>query len=92
LHPSPERGIKTITGAKAPESLPAKAHDSVAPPSLLSIRIYAEKESHPALSEISRLTITPFFKLNSLQAQWISATNPAIRHALMPGLAHRLKV
>ncbi|HLJ75946.1 MAG TPA: hypothetical protein VKT75_00960, partial [Acidobacteriaceae bacterium] len=40
----------------APESLPAKAHDSAAPPSLLSIRIYAEKESHPALPAIGRLT------------------------------------
>ena len=37
---------------------PAKAHDSAAPPSLLSIRIYAEKESHPALFEIGRFTVT----------------------------------
>ena len=42
----------------APESLPAKAHDSAAPPSLLSIRVYAEQESHPALFEIGRLTFT----------------------------------
>jgi hypothetical protein len=28
---------------------PARAHDSAAPPSLLSIRIHAEKESHPCL-------------------------------------------
>ena len=41
----------------APESLPAKAHDSAARPSLLSIRVYAEKESHPALFEIGRLTV-----------------------------------
>jgi len=41
----------------APESLPAKAHDSAAPPSLLSIRVYAEKESHPALFEIGRFNV-----------------------------------
>jgi hypothetical protein len=51
LHPSPEHGIKTITGAKARHGIkPAKAMDSAAPPSLLSIRIHAEKESPPRFS------------------------------------------
>jgi hypothetical protein len=41
LHPVTEHGIKTITASEdnAPESLPAKATDSEAAPSLLSIRI-----------------------------------------------------
>src|SRR5882724_2627526 len=42
---------------------PAKAHDSAAPPSLLSIRIHAEKESDPALLPIGRFTITRTFKI-----------------------------
>jgi hypothetical protein len=68
LHASPERGIKTITGSEgAPRNrLPAKAHGSAAPPSLLSIRIYAEKESHPALSNIGRLTVTRKIEKSSL--------------------------
>src|ERR1035438_4338287 len=65
LHSSPERGIKTITGSEgnAPESAPAKAHGSAAPPSLLSIRIHAEKESHPAFFSIDRFLMTPTSKI-----------------------------
>jgi hypothetical protein len=33
---------------------PPKAHDSAAPPSLLSIRIHAEKEAHPVRFPIGR--------------------------------------
>ena len=47
LHPASERGIRTITGCEgsAPESNPFQGHSlCVAPPSLLSIRIRAEKE------------------------------------------------
>jgi hypothetical protein len=60
LRSSPERGIKTITGSEgyAPESAPAKAHDSAAPPSLLSIRIYAEKKAHLARQPIGRFSVT----------------------------------
>ncbi len=42
----------------APSHYPAKAIDSTAPPSLLSIRIRAEKESHPACLPIGRFSIT----------------------------------
>src|SRR5450755_4641187 len=39
-----------------PESAPAKANDSAAPPSFLSIGIRAEKESPPALPTIGRFS------------------------------------
>src|SRR5205085_6077595 len=42
----------------APESDLAKAHHSAAPPSLLNIRIHAEKEAHPYLFEIGRFKVT----------------------------------
>jgi len=57
---------------------PAKAHDSAAPPSLLSIRIYAEKESHPALFEIGRFTVTKISNLNSPSPHQLSQnTHPS---------------
>jgi hypothetical protein len=60
LHSSPERGITTITiGAKArPGVYPAKAHYSQPLPSLLSIRIQAEKESKACLYPIGRFSVT----------------------------------
>jgi hypothetical protein len=39
---------------------PAKAIDSEAPPSLLSIRFHAEKESHLCIQPIGRLSVTTF--------------------------------
>lgn len=48
------------------------------PPSLLSIGIYAEKESHPALFEIGRLTVATIFKLYFLYSQSNLAPNPPV--------------
>src|SRR5882724_1599209 len=43
----------------APESATRQGTRLRSPPSLLSIRIHADKESHPALLPIGRFTMTP---------------------------------
>jgi hypothetical protein len=46
----------------ASEPAPAMAHGFAAPPSLLNIRIYTEKESHPAVPLIGQFSVTEILK------------------------------